>query len=241
VDAGGGGLLVALAVAGLASGVHCLGMCGGIVGAFAARPHGAALPSRRGVEFTRQLAFNAGRICSYAIGGAIAGSVGGLAIHFGALPAQQALQIVANAMLVLVGLHLMGATQWLSGLEALGGPLWRRLQPIAARALTAQTLPQAWIAGLAWGWLPCGLVYGALAGAAFAGSAFGGALAMLAFGFGTLPNLLAAGLVATQLRRWFALRAVRFGAGAIVGAFGVAGLLFAGGLAESLRRGLLSD
>ncbi len=227
----------AMLVAGFASGVHCLGMCGGIVGAFAARREGA-----RGVtpDWLRQLAFNIGRIASYAAAGAIVGSLGGVGVWLsGALPAQTILFVLANVMLVLVGLYLAGAGRMVVGLEALGAPLWRRLQPLAARLLPATTVPQSFAAGALWGWLPCGLVYGALAAAAFAGSTGSGALVMLAFGVGTLPNLLAAGLVAGRLRGLARRRPVRLAAGAVVLGFGLLGLAHASGLAEEIRRGLL--
>ncbi len=228
MDAHAGGLLLAMLVAGVASGVHCLGMCGGIVAVFGARrtiPVVAA-GARTHPEFVRQLGFNAGRITSYTIGGALAGLLGSTALYMaGARPAQTVLYMLANAMLVLVGLYLAGAGRLLGPLERLGAPLWRRVQPIAARSLGASTLPQTYAAGLLWGFLPCGLVYGALAAAAFAGSAGAGAGAMLAFGLGTLPNLLAAGLLAARTRALLAHRAARLGAGAVVLGFGVAGLM----------------
>jgi hypothetical protein len=235
-------LPLAMLVAGFASGVHCLGMCGGIVSAFSAR-RARALPGAGGVahpEWPRQLAFNAGRIMSYASAGAIVGVIGSLGVWIaGALPAQAVLLMLANAMLVLVGLHLAGVGHTLLRLEALGAPLWGKLQPLAARLLPADTLPQSFAAGALWGWLPCGLVYGALAAAAFAGSPGRGAFAMLAFGLGTLPNLLAVGFAAARLRVWTARRAVRLAAGTVIVAFGVLGLAHASGLVEGIRRGLL--
>jgi len=223
-------LPLALLATGFLSGVHCMGMCGGIACAFSARGGGVS----------RQLAFNFGRIASYAAAGAGAGLLGSAgAWAAGAAPAQTALYVLANVMLVLVGLHLAGAGRLLGGIEALGAPLWARLQPLAARLLPARSPPQAFAAGLVWGWLPCGLVYGALAAAAFAGGPANGALAMLAFGLGTLPNLLAAGLAAARLRAFTARRAVRLAAGGVVFGFGAVGLAHAAGLADGLRHGLL--
>lgn len=223
-------LPLALLATGFLSGVHCVGMCGGIVCAFSARGGGVS----------RQLAFNFGRIASYAAAGAGAGLLGSAgAWAAGAAPAQTALYVLANVMLVLVGLHLAGAGRLLGGVEALGAPLWARLQPLAARLLPARSPPQAFAAGLVWGWLPCGLVYGALAAAAFAGGPAAGAVAMLAFGLGTLPNLLAAGLAAARLRAFTARRAVRLAAGGVVFGFGAVGLAHAAGLADGLRHGLL--
>jgi sulfite exporter TauE/SafE len=145
------------------------------------------------------------------------------------------LHLAANAMLVLVGLYLAGADRLLAPLESLGMPLWRRLQPLAAKLLPAQTMRSAYLAGLVWGWLPCAMVYAALAAAAFSGGAAAGALGMAAFGLGTLPFLLGAGWLASRLHAW------RRTAGAAVLGFGVYGLAHAdaGAVGEAIRRGLL--
>lgn len=205
-------LALSLFLLGLASGVHCVAMCGGFVSAFSARkviPIQPAPPPWR-----RLFLFNAGRITSYSIAGAIAGVIGGgLAAAF---EAQTLLYVLANLMVIAIGLHLAGVTS-LSAVEKLGAPLWRRLQPLAARTMGGTS---AYAAGLLWGWIPCGLVYGALAAAAFAGSALGGAAAMAAYGLGTLPWLMAGGAAFQFLQR----RATRALAGATVLAFGVYGL-----------------
>ncbi|MDA0225854.1 MAG: sulfite exporter TauE/SafE family protein [Proteobacteria bacterium] len=233
-------LPLAMLVTGFLSGVHCLGMCGGIVGAFSAQRVIAITPVRALCEWPRQLAFNAGRLVTYTLLGAVAGTLGNAGGWIaGVLPWQSALYVLANVMLILVGLHLAGLSGWLGGLERVGAPLWRRIQPLAARLLPGRTLGQGIAAGLAWGLLPCGLVYGALAAAAFAGGPLGGAVAMLAFGLGTLPNLLAAGLAAARLRGFVSRRGVRLAAGGLVLGFGVFGLAHAGAVAEGIRRGLL--
>jgi sulfite exporter TauE/SafE len=202
-------LLGGMFALGLASGVHCVGMCGGIVTAF------STIRFNPRPEWTRQILFNAGRISTYAVAGAAAGAAGSL------LALQNGLYLFANVVLILVGLHLAGFGALLR-LERLGGPLWRRLQPLAARA-SAKGNP--YFAGLLWGWLPCGLVYAALAVAVTFGSSLKGAAAMLAFGLGTLPWLLAAGAAAAQLRRWMSFPAVRLAVGGGVMAFGLHGLL----------------
>ena len=220
--------------AGFAAGVHCVGMCGGIAAAF---DSSRVIPIREKTHWGRRLAFNLGRISSYAAAGAAAGTLGAAAYAAGVLPAQETLQVAANVLLVCVGLYLAGADRLLSRLEALGLPLWRLLQPFAARLLPARTLPRAYAAGLVWGWLPCGMVYAALAAATFAGDGVRGALGMAAFGLGTLPLLLAAGWLAARLRAW------RLAAGALLLAFGTFGLAYGfdagNGLAEVVRLGLL--
>jgi sulfite exporter TauE/SafE len=215
-------LLAGMFALGIASGVHCVGMCGGIVTAFSVVKIGPP-----GVPWMRHVLFNAGRISTYAASGALAGVIGSAGKF---LPAQNALAVFASLVLVLVGLHLAGAGALLR-LERLGAALWKRLQPLAARSLAAGN-PYA--AGLLWGWLPCGLVYGALSISAFGGSASAGAAAMIAFGLGTLPWLLAAGVAAARLRGWMSRPPVRIAAGGTVLAFGVYGLAHAGGAALCL-------
>jgi sulfite exporter TauE/SafE len=206
-------LLLAMLALGAGSGVHCVGMCGGIVSAFSV----VEFRSRSSV-FPRQVLFNAGRISSYALAGAVAGTLGTAAR---ALPLQHALHLLANVALVLVGLHLAGIGP-LRHAERLAAPLWRRLQPLAARV---SSRGNPYLAGLVWGWLPCGMVYGALAVSAVSGSTWGGAAAMAAFGLGTLPWLLAAGAAAARLRGWMARPAVRYAAGGGLVAFGLHGLI----------------
>jgi len=215
-------LALSLLLLGLASGVHCVGMCGGFVAAFSAR---RVIPIQaEGRRWRRLLAFNAGRITSYSVAGAIAGVIGGQFAQL--LDAQTALYVLANLMFIAIGLHLAGATS-LSLVEKVGAPIWRRLQPLAAKAMRGG--PYA--AGLLWGWIPCGLVYGALAAAAFAGTAAGGALAMAAYGLGTLPWLLAGGVAFN----WLQNRATRAVAGATVLAFGVYGLAHGAASLPSVR------
>ena len=223
-------LFLAMLVAGLASGVHCAGMCGGIVVAFNGGP---VSPLKAIPSWEKNFFFNAGRISTYAAAGAAAGALGGAAYASGAIPVQETLFAAVNVLLILIGLQLAGLGGPIARLEALGVPLWRRVQPVAARLLPARSLPQAFAAGLAWGWLPCGLVYSALAAAALSGGALRGAIAMLAFGIGTLPYLLAAGWIGARMRHW------RRAAAGVLLAFGVLGLANAGGLAETVRRGLL--
>ena len=214
----------ALLLVGLASGAHCVGMCGGIVAAFSAPQ--PLVPAA--ALWRRQLAFNAGRISSYAAAGALAGLLGAGAYALGAQAGQQLLQVAASVLLILVGLYLAGASRAAAWLERLGVPLWRRLQPVAVRLRA-----HSFAAGLVWGWVPCGLVYGALATAATAGNPAGGALAMAAFGLGTLPWLLGTGALALRLRAW------RAAMGGLVLAFGVWGLARADGLHETLRQTIL--
>lgn len=206
-------------------------MCGGIVGALSVGGP-AGRPS-----LSLHLAYNAGRLTSYALAGAIVGLLSGsgfllLQEQWGA---RLVLFVLANLMLLAMGLYLMGINRFLAPLESLGQRLWQRIQPLTKRWLPARTPAQAFPLGLLWGWLPCGLVYSALATALTTGSPARGALVMLAFGLGTLPNLLLAGLLAARLRQFMQQTLIRRIAGSLIIGFGLYGLWGALQLGHNIR------
>lgn len=220
-------------VAGLVGSVHCAGMCGGIVGAFSmAAPRPAfpvpvtAVPAAAVFDGgLRVLAYNAGRLGSYTVAGALAGGMlGGVRQLAGAAPLQMAAYWMANLMLVALGLYLMDAWRGLSRLESGGRFLWQRLQPLTRRLLPIRHPGQALALGALWGWLPCGMVYSMLLTAMLTGSASAGAAVMLAFGLGTMPALVTMGMLGNRLQAWARKREVRLGAGLLVLAFGLLGL-----------------
>ena len=215
--------LGAIFMVGLLGGVHCAGMCGGIVTALSAGHAGGKAP------WSLQLAFNGGRIAVYTVAGAIAGMAGSMAMFLNdLLPVQLAMYVVANVMLVGLGLYLFGVTRYISAIERVGARVWRVIRPVAGRFLPANTLPRAFGLGLMWGWIPCGLVYSMLATALLAGDAAGGASVMLAFGLGTLPNLLMAGTLMRMLSASRNGRLARGIAGCLVVGLGVYGIAHAG-------------
>ncbi len=207
-------------------------MCGGIVGALSMQIAGGRPP------LLIHLAYNAGRIASYVLAGTIVGAIGGLGLTFGPVAKTQvAFYVFANLLLVALGLYLMGFTAALAPLERAGQSIWSRVQPLTARFLPVRGPAQALPLGMLWGWLPCGLVYSVLANALVAGSAARGAAAMLAFGLGTLPNLLLAGLLFARFRRFVQSRTVRILSGLLVLGYGLYGLVGAWRIAGPLWRG----
>ena len=190
-------ILLGLAGVGLAGAPHCIGMCGGIV---------AALGSS-GPRWSLILGYNLGRILSYALVGLLAGLLGSFAADYLALG--PILRTAAALMLILMGLYLSNIWRVLTVLESAGRRLWRHIQPLIVRISPARSFAHALPLGMLWGWLPCGLVYSALATALTMGSLWGGGLAMLAFGLGTLPAMLASGWFAGQLHRLASKPALR--------------------------------
>lgn len=208
-------LLTALAL-GLLGGGHCIGMCGGLMGALT-----LAIPAadRHGWRLWRVLiGYNIGRIASYAAAGALLGSLGWLARDAGLGPA---LRTIAGLLMIAMGLYLANWWSGLTRIEAIGRGLWRHLQPIAGKLMPVSHMPQAVALGAVWGWLPCGLVYSTLIWASSQGSASLSAGLMLAFGLGTLPTLLATGLAAQRMLALLRKRPVRITAAVLVILFGI--------------------
>lgn len=226
---------------GLLGGTHCVGMCGGIVSALSVRaPTTVRLPGQPQRDWPLQLAYNGGRITGYTLAGALVGAIGGMSLMLeNLLPIQMGLYVLANLMLVGLGLYLTGLTQALGWIESVGQKLWRRIQPLTTRFLPARSAAQAYPLGLLWGFLPCGMVYSVLATALVSGSAWRGAGLMLAFGLGTLPNLLLAGMLLQRAREFTRRRAVRVGAGLLVIGFGLFGLANATTLGGRLWEGVV--
>jgi sulfite exporter TauE/SafE len=214
-------LLVSALLMGLLGSSHCVVMCGGVVAMTC-----SALPlARRGrlaAQLPYVLAYNAGRIASYAAAGAVAGALGATLASFGVVErAQLALRIAAGAMMIAVGLYVAGLAHALRWLERAGEPVWRRIAPIARRLVPVRSPAQALALGLLWGWMPCGLVYAALAASVTSGGALGGAATMAAFGAGTLPTLVAMGSAAALVARLARVRWIRAAAGVAIVAFGI--------------------
>ena len=207
-------LLGSALVLGLLGGGHCLGMCGGLMGALTL----AIPPEQRGRRLRLLMAYNLGRILSYACAGLLLGLAGWA---LASSPAAMALRVVAALLLIAMGLYLAGWWSGLTRIEALGRGLWRHIQPVASRLLPVSSLPRALLLGALWGWLPCGLVYSTLLWAASQGNAGYSAALMLAFGLGTWPVLLATGLAAERVNSLLRRRSVRMAGGLLVILFGL--------------------
>ena len=207
-------LLISALILGLLGGGHCLGMCGGLMGALTL----AIPPEQRGRRLQLLLAYNLGRILSYATAGLLFGLAGWAVASS---PAAMLLRIPAGLLLISMGLYLGGWWSGLTRIEALGRGLWRHIQPVASRLLPVSSLPRALLLGALWGWLPCGLVYSTLLWAASQGDALDSGLLMLAFGLGTWPVLLATGMAAERLTAVLRRRGIRMAGGLLVILFGL--------------------
>lgn len=206
---------------GLMGGVHCIGMCGSIVGALSFGTHSPSKAEHCLPLIKILLAYNLGRLFSYTLAGGLMGSIGWLVSHWLQIHyIQLVLQLFAALFMLLLGLYLSGWWTVLIHIEKAGNFIWKFIEPLGKNFLPVRSMSQALVLGLLWGWLPCGLVYSVLIWSVSTGSFEQGALLMLSFGLGTLPNLLAMGVFANRLSQWLRKTKVRQAAGSLVMAFG---------------------
>lgn len=206
---------------GLFGGIHCVLMCGGIVGVLSAAT-GRTSDGTGASRMKLMLAFNAGRISTYAMLGGAAGALSAVALDVASLSAGPvALEVLAAAVMIGTGLYLAGLLPRLAagarGGSAIGAAFGRAL----GRVRGVKSPFAAFAVGLLWGLLPCGLVYAALALSLTSGGAGGGGMVMAAFGLGTVPALLAVGGLAEGARRLARMPRIRHAAGLLVALSGV--------------------
>jgi uncharacterized protein len=186
--------LIAAFAIGFIGSSHCLVMCGGIVAALQ-----LAMPTTRpGRRLWLQLVLSLGRLSTYSFFGALVGYFGASAMLL-AGGSLLWLRLLAGCLLIAIALYISRLWFGLLKLEQLGQGIWRLIQPLSKRCLPLDSANKAYLYGLCWGWLPCGLVYSALSWSLVSGSASSGALVMFAFGVGTLPAILLSGIAAQQL------------------------------------------
>lgn len=202
-------------VLGVVSSTHCVGMCGGIVGAltYSLAPE---IRGKRSRFVLFSLHYHLGRISSYMLAGALV--AGGAAVFQELAGAGSALvmRTVGAVFLVALGFYIGGWFPRFAWIESMGRPLWRWLEPLGRRLLPVRSLPQAFGFGLVWGWLPCGLVYSALVYSLSTGSVWQGMGVMLFFGLGTIPTLLLVGFMAERVSRVMANPLFRQVAGVLI-------------------------
>jgi len=211
--------LLSIFIMGLLSGVHCVGMCGGIASALSL---GSQSKSGTQKRLWIQVFYNLGRISSYTLAGLLMGWIGAVTIQgFASYSLHQILQTFSGIVLIFMGLYLASWWRILVKVEQAGTVIWKRIEPFARKLIPIKKIHQAFLVGMLWGWLPCGLVYSMLTMSLTTGSATQGALVMLSFGLGTLPNLLALGLMAASLQKFLRHPVVKTMAALLVMAVGV--------------------
>jgi hypothetical protein len=196
---------------------HCVAMCGPLVGAMGiSAPPG--IPARRAL--LPQVAYHGGRITTYGLVGAVMGLAGSFVNVAGRMAGlQDAVAVLAGALMMAMGLGAAASARWVRDAEGrVAGKVVAAVRRLAGHEAPARAYPLGLLLGL----LPCGLSYSAFAAAAATGSPARGLLVAAAFGAGTLPALLLAGVAVSVLSA--RARGVLRGAGGALVA--VLGLLF---------------
>ncbi len=199
---------LAALVMGLFSSLHCIGMCGSIIGTltFSLSPE---LRNNKYRLFGIVFNYNLGRIISYSLAGVAVGIVADfLNMPFAQGQAHRFLQLVSAAIMTGAGFYLAGWFPRFAYIEKIGVRFWKVVEPFGRKLIPVKNRTQALLFGMIWGWLPCGLIYTALALAATAGSIVHSAITMFAFGLGTLPAVMGVGIITPLLTRL--ARAQRF-------------------------------
>jgi len=186
-------LVLAVFLGAPVSGWHCALMCGGIAAAIERQGNSSGVTyaplQSRSELFYLQLIMHAGRLMTYVLLGALAAWAGAVLWQQNIVPIQRPLFAMTSLLLLLMGLRLLRPRSNVSPL--LGKWLGARMATYWAQYLGSFTGPSSrWFSGMVWGLVPCGLVYSVLPLAFLSGDVLTGAMIMLAFGLGTLPNLL---------------------------------------------------
>lgn len=212
--------LLAALITGLLGSVHCVGMCGGIVGSLTVE-----LKKNNNNPLGFIFLYNLGRIISYMFAGILIASIGESSSNLFSQNAQQIGTWLSSVFMILLGLYIAGWWKLLALLETAGSHLWQYIQPFSNKLLPIKSYSQAFMLGALWGWLPCGMVYAMLVFALSSQDAVQGGLIMLAFGLGTLPTLLMLGTVSMTAKRFLQQSLIRHTAGILIILFGIYGLV----------------
>lgn len=192
---------LAAVLMGLLSSLHCIGMCGSIIGTLTL----SLTPELRNSKsrlFSIIFNYNFGRIISYGLAGALVGVLESfLSLPFTQGQAHRLLQLISAAIMTGAGLYIAGWFPRFAYIEKLGTRFWKLIEPYGRKLIPVKTHTQALLFGMVWGWLPCGLIYTALALAATTGNIVQSAITMFAFGLGTLPAVMGVGIMTPLLTR----------------------------------------
>jgi sulfite exporter TauE/SafE len=233
-------LLLAVFLGTLVSGWHCALMCGGIAAAIerqGGQQDVVCKPLQSKSElFYLQLIMHLGRLATYVLLGAAAAWAGAVLWQQNVVPIQRPLFAFTSLILLLMGFRLL--RQRSNEPLLLGKWLGSRVAAYWAKYLGGFTgRSSRWFSGMVWGLVPCGLVYSVLPLAFLSGDVLTGAALMLAFGLGTLPNLLLISKFSAALTQFGQYIWVRYIAAGLLLSAGIFGLYRAWYLPEALLKG----
>ena len=182
-------------ILGLVASAHCAGMCGGLQMAMQAGGPQEALIRSRSDALVRLLLMNIGRVITYVVAGSVFAAIGYAAFSgLNIAASARILRLITGVVIFTIGLQILLANKRpFQFIEPFGAALWRSVSKIISHADNSKK--QSLVTGIAWGFLPCGLVYSVLLVTVFSNDVSAAALTMLGFGLGTMPSLILTGLV----------------------------------------------
>lgn len=233
-------LVLAVFMGALVSGWHCALMCGGIAAAIEqpreGHAHSAIALQSRSQLFYLQLMMHLGRVTTYVLLGALAAWLGSSVWQQDIIPIQRPLFALTSLILLMMGVRLL--RQRNKSPLLVGKWLGARMATYWSKTIGHFAGHRSrWFSGMLWGLVPCGLVYSVLPLAFLSGDVWTGAVLMLAFGLGTLPNLLLISKFSSILTQFGQYLWVRYIAAGLLFSAGLFGLYRAWYLPEALLKG----
>lgn len=214
-------LITSMFVLGLATSLHCVGMCGPMIVTYAVKgAHGDSWLAGLGPN----VAYQAARVFSYVVVGAVLGTIGS-AFNLSAL--RPWVLVLAGVFMIVLGLGMTGKVAWAARLSPrppaalLAALTTLRRRAVAEEGSGESSWATPMLFGLVTGLLPCAPLQGAQIAAAASGSTAGGAAGMLAFALGTMPLLLVFGMTASRIPHVWKTR-LNVGLAVVVIVFGFA-------------------
>lgn len=239
-------LFLTIFIGALVSGWHCALMCGGIAaGLERAKQNPSAVQNAATLRFIsrKKLVFeqfltHLGRISTYVLLGVLAGTLGFPLWQQGWLPVQRALFALAALIFLFQGYLVLTKNKtktsaWEVWFNTKTASLWSKL----SKSLHQPGRNLHFLVGLVWGLVPCGLIYSILPLAFLSGDGLSGGLLMLAFGLGTLPNLMLISGFSARIAAWGHQAWARYLAAGLMIFTGLFGLYRAVTLPDALLKG----
>ncbi len=247
-------LFLTIFIGALVSGWHCALMCGGIAAGLehvkkedsskradgdqilTQAPSFELVPKKR--LMYQQFLTHFGRVLTYVLLGTLAGAIGLPLWQQGWMPVQRVLFALAAMIFLYQAYRVLTQSKaktstWEVWLNTKTAKLWAKITQL----LQKKGSRPHFLVGMIWGLVPCGLVYSVLPLAFLSGDGISGALLMLAFGLGTLPNLLLISGFSARLAGWGHQAWARYLAAGLMAFTGLLGLYRALTLPDALLKG----
>lgn len=212
-------IYVSLLLVGLLGSTHCIGMCGGLQQLFinmSPSQHKSILPI-----------YHIGRLVGYSVITLLVATVLSrfAAQTAGLVPYATGIRLLAAVVIIWIGVSHFIRLPLPATFRIATDKLWQVLRGVAKPFLPPRNRWHVFFVGVVWGWLPCSLVYTALAIALSADTVVGSVIAMLCFGIGTVPALLGMGVLTRHfqtnpaMKQWLAVALIFIGFYALISVF----------------------